>query len=126
LFVDVKMNGASGQWSRAACRRLSVPTALIEKSVCGSRAAQSCEGWAAQWITSDGLVTREGTLDPVPVADVEVQRGETLHGGVQLRGHAGGGRLGTEEVRPHVVVDSDDVEPLLGEVADRFGADEAA
>jgi hypothetical protein len=31
---------------------LSVPLALTGKSVCGSLAAQSCEGWAAVWTTS--------------------------------------------------------------------------
>ena len=32
--------------------RFSVPFALTVKSVCGSDAAQSCDGWAAVWITS--------------------------------------------------------------------------
>ena len=46
------MKGASGQWARAASSRLRVPLALTPKSVWGSLAAQSCEGWAAVWITS--------------------------------------------------------------------------
>ncbi len=29
-----------------------MPSALTSKSTCGSRAAQSCDGWAAVWITS--------------------------------------------------------------------------
>ena len=41
------MNGASIACLRAASSRLSVPLALTPKSVCGSFAAQSCEGWAA-------------------------------------------------------------------------------
>jgi hypothetical protein len=47
LLVDVKTKVASGAWSRAAWSRLSVPFALTVKSVCGSEAAQSCEGCAA-------------------------------------------------------------------------------
>ena len=46
------MKVASGAWSRVACSRFSVPLALTVKSVCGSRAAQSCEGCAAVWTTS--------------------------------------------------------------------------
>src|SRR5437763_3849771 len=41
------MNGASGENFRAASSRFSVPLALTVKSVCGSRAAQSCDGCAA-------------------------------------------------------------------------------
>jgi hypothetical protein len=33
-------------------------------------------------------------------------------------------RFGAEEVCPHVVVEPDDVEALLGEIARRFGADQ--
>ena len=43
------MNGASLACARAASSRLSVPLALTPKSVCGSFAAQSCEGCAAVW-----------------------------------------------------------------------------
>ena len=46
------MKGASGAWARAASSRLRVPLALTPKSICGALAAQSCEGWAAVWITS--------------------------------------------------------------------------
>jgi hypothetical protein len=52
LFVDVKMNVASDARSRVASSRLSVPTALMSKSVNGSLAAQSCDGCAAVWTTS--------------------------------------------------------------------------
>ncbi len=47
------MKVASGQAARVASSRLSVPVALIEKSVSGSRAAQSWLGWAAAWTTSE-------------------------------------------------------------------------
>ena len=46
------MNGESGQCARAASSRLRVPLALTPKSVCGSRAAQSCDGCAAVWTTT--------------------------------------------------------------------------
>src|ERR1700709_549604 len=46
------MKGAVGEWGRAASSRLRVPLALTLKSVWGSLAAQSWEGWAAVWMTS--------------------------------------------------------------------------
>jgi len=46
------MKLASAAWRSVACTRFSVPLALTVKSVCGSDAAQSREGWAAAWITS--------------------------------------------------------------------------
>ena len=38
---------APGQYRRVASRSTSVPLALTEKSIIGSRAAQSCDGWRA-------------------------------------------------------------------------------
>ena len=52
LLVDVKMNTAPGQCLRVASSTASVPFAFTVKSVCGSLAAQSCDGCAAAWITS--------------------------------------------------------------------------
>ncbi len=52
LLVDVKMNTAAGQCLRTASSTTSVPFAFTVKSVCGSLAAQSCDGCAAAWITS--------------------------------------------------------------------------
>ena len=52
LLVEQWMNGASIACWRVFSRRLSVPTALTSKSVNGSLAAQSCDGWAALWITT--------------------------------------------------------------------------
>src|SRR5215211_4077932 len=49
---EVKTNAASGALSRVASRTFNVPTALMSKSVNGSRAAQSCEGCAAVCMTS--------------------------------------------------------------------------
>ena len=48
----MKTNRASGQDFRAASSSVSVPLALTVKSVCGSFAAQSCEGWAAVCTTT--------------------------------------------------------------------------
>ena len=53
MLVEVKMKGASGQCRRAASSTFRVPVAFTEKSTKGSRAAQSCEGCAAVWITSE-------------------------------------------------------------------------
>ncbi len=52
LFVLVKMNAASGQCRLVISSTTSVPFALTVKSVIGSFAAQSCDGWAAAWMTS--------------------------------------------------------------------------
>ena len=68
------MKVASGAWVRAACSRFRVPVALTEKSVCGSLAAQSCEGCAAVWMTtarSRGVASEE-VHDAIGVADVEL------------------------------------------------------
>ena len=70
------MNGASGQCARAASSRFRVPLALTPKSVCGSRAAQSCEGWAAVWTTTSiepACVANSRSI-AVGVADVELVR----------------------------------------------------
>jgi hypothetical protein len=47
LFVEQKMNTASLAKRRVASSRTRVPCAFTVKSVCGSLAAQSCDGWAA-------------------------------------------------------------------------------
>ena len=68
------MKGASGQWARAASSRFRVPLALTPKSVCGSLAAQSWEGWAAVWTTSSILpaCSAKMRVDRLGVADVGV------------------------------------------------------
>ena len=55
-----------------------MPLALTVKSVCGSDAAQSCEGCAAVWITSSRSAAdvREDAVDAGDVADVELDRAE--------------------------------------------------
>jgi hypothetical protein len=53
LFVERRMNVASGEARRVASSRIRVPVALTPKSVSGSLAAQSWLGWAAQWTTSE-------------------------------------------------------------------------
>ena len=51
-----------------------MPLALTVKSVCGSRAAQSCDGCAAVWTTSSmsRACRANSALDAVGVADVEL------------------------------------------------------
>ena len=73
LFVDVKMNTASGAWTRVASSRFIVPTALMSKSVSGCLAAQSCDGCAAVWMTSSiaDPWSGEDRVDPVAVSDVD-------------------------------------------------------
>ncbi len=73
------MNVASGACRRVASSRLSVPFALTPKSVCGSGAAQSCEGCAAVWMTSSIVRSRANSASiRVGVADVEVERAERV------------------------------------------------
>ena len=52
LFVEQKMKVASGQCLRVASSSTRVPFAFTLKSVKGSRAAQSCDGCAAVWMTA--------------------------------------------------------------------------
>ena len=69
-------------------------------------------------------VAGEDAVDPVGVADIEVERGEL---GVYLEeafGHRAGRRRGAEELAAHVVLDPDDVVAGLDEVPHRFGADQ--
>ena len=68
------MNGASVACLRAASSRFSVPLALTPKSVCGSFAAQSCEGCAAVCTISSMCagVLGEDALDALGVADVDL------------------------------------------------------
>ncbi len=89
----VKMNVASGACSRAASSRFSVPSALTPKSVCGSRAAQSCDGCAAVWMTSSiRAVPANRPSIAVGVADVESTRGERVELALQPRRHPGASR----------------------------------
>ena len=117
------MNVASGAWRRVASSRFDVPFALTVKSVCGSDAAQSCEGCAAVWITSSSerRVLGEHPIDGVPVADVELERlkGRRRAFASSRSVVARGRRRRAEEVRPHVVVEADHVVARLDEVLRR-------
>src|SRR6185436_7821061 len=106
-----KTNVASGACSRAACSRLSVPFALTLKSVCGSVAAQSCDGCAAVWTISS-------------IADVELDAVERVVGVEQLARGVRRRCLRTEEAGAHVVLDPNDVEADAREAMDRGGPDQ--
>jgi hypothetical protein len=76
-LVEVKMNVASGQCVARGLEQVERAVALTEKSVCGSRAAQSCEGCAAVWTTArSARVLGEEPVDAVAIADVERDRPE--------------------------------------------------
>ena len=46
------MKTADAQWRLVSSSNASVASAFTAKSVTGSLAAQSCEGWAAAWTTT--------------------------------------------------------------------------
>ena len=60
------MKQALGENLRVASSRINVPLALTLKSVCGSFAAQSCEGWAAVWTISLMSVPYLANSDSIP------------------------------------------------------------
>ena len=69
------MKVAVGAWRRVASSRLRVPFALTPKSVCGSDAAQSCDGCAGG---VDHKLDRrravgEHAVDGAGVADVDLK-----------------------------------------------------
>ena len=72
-------------------------------------------------------VLREDPVDALGVADVELDPAELVAVAFDepLADRAGRG-VGPEELRAHVVLEPDDVEPLLDEVLDGFGTDEPA
>ena len=122
------MNVASGACRRVASSRLSVPLALTPKSVCGSDAAQSCDGCAAVWTTSSSAA--RARRRPV---DARRRRGcRPRASGIPGSARRSRSvtwrrrRLGAEEAGAHVVLDPDHVEAGLDEVRDRLGADQAA
>src|SRR6516162_5148711 len=91
------MKLARGQCLRNASSSTSVPVALTEKSVCGSLAAQSCDGCAV------GVVRdRRLELPPAPF----------------------GGGVGAEEAFAHVVINADDAQALVAKKAHGLRADE--
>ena len=100
---------------RASSRsRLSVPPALTSKSVNGSRAAQSCDGWAARVDRPRAMSVPYSLKSPrsaVAVADVEVDVAVAVAQlAVEPLARSRRWSLGAEEVRAHVVVDADDVQ----------------
>ncbi len=105
-----------------------MPLALTVKSVCGSDAAQSCDGWAAVWMTSSIWSRWRSNSRRTPSAS-RMSRSSWWNVAVlveqPLRGPAGRG-LRAEEPGPHVVLDADDVEAGLDEMRHRFRADQPA
>ena len=73
-----------------------------------------------------GRVPAEQSIDPVAIADVEVDAGERVELALEPRRHPGGRGIGPEEACPHVVVDAHDVVAVLDEVAGGLGADQTA
>ena len=127
MFVEAKTNVASGLCLRVASSRLSVPFALIVKSVCGSDAAQSRR---LRGGVHDELETRrvlgEERRDGVRVAYLHLERPEGAGVGVEQPLRLGPGRgLRAEEVGAHVVLDPDHLEAGFHEIRDGLRADEA-
>ena len=107
------MNVAVGACSRVASSRLSVPLALTAKSVCGSDAAQSCDGCAAVWMTSSIAARLPGEhalrrrrRRGCRARRAKARRARGSSRSVVVRGR----RLGAEEARAHVVLDPDHVD----------------
>ena len=103
-----------------------MPLALTVKSVSGSRAAQSCDGCAAVWMTT--AMARpwrcEQRAHGAFVADVGVDVRVIAQRRFELVARPARRGVGAEEARAHVVVDADDVRPLAAK-ARRFRADQA-
>ena len=104
-----------------------MPLALTPKSVCGSLAAQSWEGWAAVWMTSSILPacsTKDRSIaSPSRMSAFSQRNSECSATSRSVTCEVED--FGPEEAGPHVVLDADDVEPLGDEVLDRLGADQA-
>jgi hypothetical protein len=129
LFVEQKMNGASGQWRRAASSRVSVPLAFSAKSTCGSVAAPVV-GRLRRCVHDEADATRfpgEVAVDRLAVADVDGLEQELVREPGDQRVRDGGGRRRrSEEARAHVVLEPDDRPAARREVNDRLGSDEPA
>ena len=127
----MKTNVASGRCRRVASSRLSVPLALTVKSVCGSVAAQSCDGCAAVWTTSSmspGVLGEERGRRRSASRMSSSTRAER-RGNVALQplGHAARvDAAGPKKRGAHVVLEPDHVEAAPDEVRDRLRADQAA
>ena len=122
------MNTASGQCCRVFSIMFSVPTAFTSKSVNGSRAAQSCDGCAAVWMTSAMSVpyvrnnSSTAGRSRMSRLDVGVAVAEFL---LEGRCHPRGRRILAEEHLAHVVVDPDDMQAESGKMLRSLGSDEA-
>ena len=121
------MNGASGQNFRAASSRFSVPLAFTVKSVCGSRAAQSCDGCDAvcTMASNAAAMLLEQIQHCVGVANVDVVMFVTANIRNQIVARFPGRSFGAEEFRAHVVVDPDHAHVVAGEALYAFRADQS-
>ena len=102
-----------------------MPLALTPKSICGSDAAQSCDGCAAVWITSSRGLCSARRSHARRVADVDV-----LERKVSKRRAAPWVVCEVDaparKTCPHVVLDADDVIAGLSEVPEGIRTDESA
>ena len=106
-----------------------MPLALTPKSVCGSEAAQSCEGCAAVWMTAARSAPTRSNRRSTPSASrmsSSSVRNSALNSSSRRCGGAGGGGLRAEEPRAHVVLDPDHVVARAREVGDGLGPDQPA
>ena len=95
--------------------------------MCGSRAAQSCDGCAAVWMTTETSAPNfaENSRDSIVISNVDVMvlvsSGRLACQAISL---PTGRRLRSEEDAAHVVVDADNVIPGGSKRSSRLRADE--
>ena len=113
---------------RVASSRFSVPLALTPKSVCGSEAAQSCDGCAAVWMTAarspPTRSNRRSTPSASRMSSSSVRNSARTRPAAARRARRRG--VGPEEPRAHVVLDADHVVARPREVSDGLRSDQPA
>ena len=112
------------EWNATSYHRVSNPQfawgmAVLARLVLRGDERVIDAGCGSGRLTSE-LLARLPRGRVVAVADVEVERAECGQVARQPPGDVGGRRLGAEEARAHVVLDADDVEAALAEVAHRL------
>jgi len=115
------MKVAEGAWCRVASSRLSVPLALTVKSVCGSDAAQSCDGWAAVWITRSSdrdcwaktRWTRSANCGSASASSTQLPISANFAGRQLLRPHLGSIRWNLRCLSPSYLYELAVIRPVL-------------